>query len=67
MQGFLVKYAHKYAQKLTKICKNGLKYALNMQELFSIKCRHFRQNIFFLLILKVIISFTQQIFRYYSK
>ena len=27
---FLVKYAHKYAQKSTKICKNVLKYALNM-------------------------------------
>ena len=31
MQEFLVKYAHKYAQK-TKICKNVLKYALNMQK-----------------------------------
>ena len=32
MQEFLVKYAHKYAQKSTKICKNVLKYALNMQK-----------------------------------
>ena len=31
MQEFLVKYAHKFAPKSTKICKNGLKYALNMQ------------------------------------
>ena len=31
MQEFLVTYAHKYAQKSTKICKNVLKYALNMQ------------------------------------
>ena len=36
MQEFLVKYAHKYAQKLTKLCKNVLKYALNMQKIFSI-------------------------------
>ena len=32
MQEFLVKYAHKYAQKSTKICKTVLKYALNMQK-----------------------------------
>ena len=32
MQEFLVKYAHKYAQKSTKICKNVLKYALNRQK-----------------------------------
>ena len=32
MQEFLVKYAHIYAQKSTKICKNNLKYALNMQK-----------------------------------
>ena len=32
MQEFLVKYAHKYAQNSTKICKNVLKYALNMQK-----------------------------------
>ena len=45
MQEFLVKYAHKYAQKSTKICKNVLKYALNMQKkLFSIKCCYFTQN-----------------------
>ena len=44
MQEFLVKYAHKYAQKSTKICKNVLKYALNMQkQLFLIKCP-FKQN-----------------------
>ena len=36
MQEFLVKYEHKYAQKLTKLCKNVLKYALNMQKIFSI-------------------------------
>ena len=47
MQEFLVKYAHKYAQKSTKICKNILKYPLNMQKkLFSIKCRHFKQITF---------------------
>ena len=34
MQEFLVKYAHKYAQKLTKICKIVFKYALNMQTIF---------------------------------
>ena len=33
MQKFLVKYAHKYGQKSTKICKNVLKYALNMQKI----------------------------------
>ena len=32
MQEFLVKYAHKYEQKLTKICKNVLKYVLNMKK-----------------------------------
>ena len=32
MQEFLVKYAHKYAQKSTKISKNVLKYALIMQK-----------------------------------
>ena len=32
MQEFLVKYAHKYAQKSTKICKKNLKYALNMKK-----------------------------------
>ena len=32
MQEFLVTYAHKYAQKSTKICKTNLKYALNMQK-----------------------------------
>ena len=30
MQYFLVKYAHKYAQNSTKICKNIFKNALNM-------------------------------------
>ena len=38
MQEFLVKYAHKYAQKSTKICKKKSKYAINMQKkLFYIK------------------------------
>ena len=32
MQEFLVKYAHKYAQKSIKICKNDLKYVVNMQK-----------------------------------
>ena len=32
MQEFLIKYAHKYAHKSTKICKINLKYALNMQK-----------------------------------
>ena len=32
MQEFFVKYAHKYAQKSIKICKNVLKSALNMQK-----------------------------------
>ena len=33
MQEFLVKYAHKYAQKSTKYAKKKqLKYALNMQK-----------------------------------
>ena len=46
MHEFLVKYAHKLAQQSTKICKNVLKYELNMQnQLFSIKC-HFTQIIF---------------------
>ena len=36
MQEFLVKYAHKYAQKSTKIAKNDLKYALNMQNIILI-------------------------------
>ena len=47
MQEFVVKYAHKYAQKSTKICKNVLKYTLNRQKkLFSLKCRYFTRNIF---------------------
>ena len=41
MQEFLVKYAHKYAQKSTKICKNVLKYALNMQKIISNKMSSF--------------------------
>ena len=66
MQEFLVKYAHKYAQNMTKICKNVLKYALNMQKkLFSIKCRYLTRNNF-LLILRVLISFTKQFFTLHS-
>ena len=37
MQEFLVKYAHKYAQKSTKICK----------KIFYIKCGHFKRNTFY--------------------
>ena len=33
MQEFVVKYAQKYEQKSTKLCKNVLKYALNMQNI----------------------------------
>ena len=47
MQQFLVKYAYKYAQKATTICKNVLKYAINMYKtLFLIKSRYFKQNTF---------------------
>ena len=52
MQEFWVKYAHKYAQKSTKIGKNVLKYALNMQN------NIFNKMSFFLLILRVLVSFT---------
>ena len=44
MQKFLVKYAHKYAQKSTKICKNVLKYALNMQKIIVNKMPSFHSK-----------------------
>ena len=31
MHEFLVKYAHKYAQKLSKLSTNALKYAIKIQ------------------------------------
>ena len=65
MQKFLVKYAHKYAQKSTKICKNVLKYALNMQKIIFNKMSLFNTN-FFLLILWVLISFTKKFFTLHS-
>ena len=61
MQEFLVKYAHKYAQKSTKICKNVLKYALNMQK------HIFNKMSSFLLILRVLVSFTKQFFTFHFK
>ena len=52
IQEFWVKYAHKYAQKSTKICKNVLKYALNMKKNIFTKMSSF------LIILRVLVSFT---------
>ena len=40
-QEFLVKYAHKSAQKLTKIHKNVVKYALNMLKIILNKMHSF--------------------------
>ena len=62
MQEFLVKYAHKYAQKSTKICKNDLKYAPNMHKIIFNKMPSFQTKYFCLSILRVFISFTKQFF-----
>ena len=56
MQEFLVKYAHKYAQKSTKICKNNLKYELNMQKHIFNNMPSFQTKYIFLSILRVFIS-----------
>ena len=66
MQEFIVKYAHKYAQKSTKISKNVLKYALNMQKIIFNNVLSFQTKYFSLLILRVFISFTKQFFTIHS-
>ena len=62
MQEFLVKYA----PKSTKICKNVLKYALNMQKIIFNKMSSFQTKFLFLLILRVFINFTKQFFTIHS-